>query len=183
MVDNHHAVAGRRSIWWRGIHHPYRLLAAGHPVLLLGDGLHECHPRHRRRWLLHARADAQRPGILCGHTLHVLPPGHHLRPGCAGDGSRQSAGNLPQQHPLLVEPDVLWRHRLVHRPVAVAWLCTAQTQGGQGTHRQYAAADYGRAGAHHQDILLQEAGGDRHTLHALLPHARRSAGQGLHSSW
>ena len=39
----------------------------------LADGLFLSHARYRRRRLLHARTDSQRPGCLCGSAQHILP--------------------------------------------------------------------------------------------------------------
>ena len=92
LVDPHDGGAHRSRLWWSGLHHPHLVLASGLALLFLGDGLLKCYPRHRRRRFLHAWAQCPSADILCGHPLHVLPSGHHLRPRCPGDDRRQPAG-------------------------------------------------------------------------------------------
>ena len=177
LVDYRHAAAHRRSTGRRGLHHSGTVLAHRLAMLLLAHGLLQRHPRHSSRRLLHARTGQPRTGLLRGHTLHVLPHSHHLRTGTARHAGRQPGGHHAQRA-LLLEPHVLYDGRTLHRLLAVAPLHPAQALGGPPHGRSDRRRDMARLRPHVHHLLPEATGRRRHLLHALLPHARRTAGQG-----
>jgi len=75
------AVSCRPGLCRNSLHHSCFLLDTGNTGLLLAHSLLQCHPRHRRRRLLHPGTRQPRPGHVCRHTQHVLPHSHYFRSG------------------------------------------------------------------------------------------------------
>ena len=125
LVDCHHAAAHRCSPGRRSLHHSRLMVATGVAVLLLDDGLCQCHPRHCRRRLLHDGTRRARAGLLRGHSLHVLPHCHHLLLRIvSGSGWRLASHDT--QHSLFLEPCVLPHGRTLHCLLALPQLGAAK---------------------------------------------------------
>ncbi len=127
LVDCGHATAHRGGLGRRGLHHSRTVVAARLAVLLLADGLRQCHPRHCRRRLLYARSRRARTGVLRWHPFYLLPHRHHRGIGTAGGTGRCTAGTHAQHH-LCLELSVLFHGRTLHRPVALPQLGTAASR-------------------------------------------------------
>ena len=120
LVDNHHAAARGSRLCRSGVHHPGIMVAAGHDMLLLDDGIRKRHTRRGSRRILYDGPQRARPGIIRGHTQHILPPVDDFRQGGAHSPRRQPAGSVPLSDKVFVVPDILRPHRPVHRPVPLS---------------------------------------------------------------
>ena len=138
LVDCGHAAARWGRIGRSCLHHPCRMVASRHPVLFLADGFFERHSRHSCRRFLHAGARPAPAGVVCRHTIDILPHSHHLRTRRPGDDCRQPGSAHPERE-ILVEPDVLLHGGLVHCPLALPQLGPAATY-----RRQRQGQDGGR---------------------------------------
>ena len=179
LVDPHDGSAHRSRLWWSGFHHPHLVLASGLALLFLGDGLLKCYPRHRRRRFLHAWAQCPSADILCGHPLHVLSSGHHLRPRRSGDDRWQPSGGLPWCHLLFLVADVLSRHGPLSRIVDLALRIVAPSHRGRTAQGCLGGQHHEREPEHLCHLLPEAPVAGGRAVHAALPNARGTAGQGV----
>ena len=127
LVDCGHAVDAWRGLGWCGFHHSHSSLAARHTVFPRTFSFRLGHSRNRSRRVLPRHSCAHNAFGSFGHARHIPSVGLYLRARFLGDGGRQSAIALSQQHQPIVEPHFLFCCGYFHPLVAMASHIVAQS--------------------------------------------------------